>query len=109
FIHVSSIETVIYGLFIIAKLAHYGKQILGPVKRQRHGIIRAFTGMSPHSNQAAMASINHSELITLRDWLRYAVSRFTGANLQYGQGSDNAWDEAVYLLLHSLQLPLDTL
>ena len=56
-----------------------------------------------------MASTNHPELLTLRDWLRYAVSQFNGANLQYGQGSDNAWDEAVYLLLHSLQLPLDTL
>lgn len=49
------------------------------------------------------------ELHTLRDLLRYSVSRFNAAQLSFGHGSDNAWDEAVYLLLHSLHLPLDTL
>ncbi len=49
------------------------------------------------------------ELLTLRDLLRFAVSRFNGANLFFGHGSDNAWDEAAYLLLHSLHLPLDRL
>jgi ribosomal protein L3 glutamine methyltransferase len=49
------------------------------------------------------------ELRTLRDWLRYAVSRFNEAGLCFGHGSDNAWDEAVYLLLHTLHLPLDRL
>lgn len=51
----------------------------------------------------------HSELLTLRDLLRWAITRFRGANLVFGHGSDNAWDEAVYLLLHTLHLPLDTL
>lgn len=51
----------------------------------------------------------HTELITLRDMLRWAVTRFRGANLVFGHGSDNAWDEAAYLLLHTLHLPLDTL
>ena len=50
-----------------------------------------------------------NELHTLRDLLRYAVSRFNAAQLSFGHGSDNAWDEAVYLLLHVLHLPLDTL
>jgi ribosomal protein L3 glutamine methyltransferase len=50
-----------------------------------------------------------SELITVRDHLRYAVSRFTAARLFFGHGSDNAWDEAVYLTLHTLSLPLDRL
>lgn len=49
------------------------------------------------------------ELHTVRDLLRYAVSRFNAAQLSFGHGSDNAWDEAVYLLLHGLHLPLDTL
>jgi len=48
-----------------------------------------------------------SELITIRDYLRYAVSRFNAAQLFFGHGSDNAWDEAVYLTLHTLNLPLD--
>jgi ribosomal protein L3 glutamine methyltransferase len=49
------------------------------------------------------------ELSTLRDLLRFAVSRFNEAQLFFGHGSDNAWDEAAYLLLHSLHLPLDRL
>ncbi|MQY50429.1 50S ribosomal protein L3 N(5)-glutamine methyltransferase [Rhodocyclus gracilis] len=49
------------------------------------------------------------ELCTLRDLLRFTVSRFNEANLFFGHGSDNAWDEAVYLLLHALHLPLDRL
>src|SRR5699024_7547345 len=48
-------------------------------------------------------------LHTLRDLLRYAVSRLREADVHFGQGTDNAWDEAVYLLLHSLHLPLDQL
>ena len=52
---------------------------------------------------------DHPELRTLRDLLRYAISRFEAARLHFGHGSDNAWDEAAYLLLHSLHLPLDTL
>ncbi len=50
-----------------------------------------------------------NELHTLRDWLRYAVSAFNEAQLTFGHGSANAYDEAAYLILHSLHLPLDTL
>ena len=46
---------------------------------------------------------------TPRDLLRYAVSRFNGANLFFGHGSAEAFDEAVYLILHTLKLPLDRL
>lgn len=50
-----------------------------------------------------------AELESLRDWLRYAVSRFNQAELAFGHGTANAYDEAVYLLLHALHLPLDRL
>jgi ribosomal protein L3 glutamine methyltransferase len=49
------------------------------------------------------------ELCTVRDLLRLAVSRFSAAKLSFGHGTDNAYDEAVYLILHTLNLPLDTL
>jgi ribosomal protein L3 glutamine methyltransferase len=49
------------------------------------------------------------ELETVRDWLRYAVSEFNGAGLFFGHGTANAYDEAAYLILHSLHLPLDRL
>ncbi len=48
-------------------------------------------------------------LHSVRDWLRFAVSRFNQAKLFFGHGSNNAYDEAVYLILHTLHLPLDRL
>lgn len=55
-----------------------------------------------------MSTATH-DLETLRDWLRYAVSRFGDAGLAFGHGTTNAYDEAAYLLLHSLHLPVDRL
>ncbi|MFH0934307.1 MAG: 50S ribosomal protein L3 N(5)-glutamine methyltransferase, partial [Pseudomonadota bacterium] len=58
--------------------------------------------------------INHfseasASLKTVRDCLRFAVSRFNEAELFFGHGSENAYDEAAYLILHTLHLPLDRL
>ena len=50
-----------------------------------------------------------AELKTLRDLLRFAVSRFNAAELFFGHGSQSAYDEAAYLILHTLHLPLDRL
>ncbi len=50
-----------------------------------------------------------STFSTVRDLLRYAVTRFTSAQLAFGHGSNNAYDEAAYLILHTLHLPLDLL
>lgn len=56
-----------------------------------------------------MSLSSRHELQSLRDLIRYAVTRLNSADVALGHGSDNAWDEAVYLVLHSLSLPLDTL
>jgi len=50
-----------------------------------------------------------TELLTIRDWLRYAVSRFENSDIFYGHGTDNAYDEAVWLIMSALHLPHDTL
>ena len=46
-----------------------------------------------------------TELRTIGDMLRWGVSRFNDANIYYGHGTDNAWDEAIALVLHALHLP----
>src|SRR5437868_6726877 len=48
-------------------------------------------------------------LRTPRDVLRFAVSRINAASHVFGHGTDNAYDEAAYLILHALHLPLDRL
>jgi ribosomal protein L3 glutamine methyltransferase len=49
------------------------------------------------------------ELATLRDYWRYAISRFNAADLSYGHGTMTAGDDAAFLLLDSLDLPIDAL
>ena len=46
-----------------------------------------------------------TELRTIGDMLRWAVSRFNDAGIYYGHGTDNAWDEAIALVFHALHLP----
>jgi ribosomal protein L3 glutamine methyltransferase len=53
--------------------------------------------------------MNTTLFTTPRDLLRYAVTRFNGAKLFFGHGSAEALDEAAYLILHTLKLPLDKL
>ncbi|CAO3373906.1 50S ribosomal protein L3 N(5)-glutamine methyltransferase [Azospirillum argentinense] len=50
-----------------------------------------------------------TELRTIRDLIRYGVSRFTEADLDYGHGTTNAHDEAVFMVLEGLSLPIDQL
>jgi ribosomal protein L3 glutamine methyltransferase len=47
--------------------------------------------------------------LTPRDWLRYAVGRFLRAGLAFGQGATTALDEAAFLILEGLGLPIDAL
>lgn len=47
------------------------------------------------------------ELTTLRDWVRWGAASFEEANLCFGHGQADAWDEAVCLALHVLHVPLD--
>ncbi len=47
------------------------------------------------------------ELHTVRDFLRYAVSSFSAAKVVHGHGTSSAVDEAAFLILETLHLPVD--
>jgi ribosomal protein L3 glutamine methyltransferase len=47
--------------------------------------------------------------LTPRDWLRYGVGRFLSADLAFGHGATTALDEAAFLILEGLGLPIDML
>jgi ribosomal protein L3 glutamine methyltransferase len=50
-----------------------------------------------------------ADLLTVRDWLRYGTSRFGAAGLVFGHGTTSAQDEAAFLILKTLHLPIDEL
>jgi ribosomal protein L3 glutamine methyltransferase len=58
------------------------------------------------NNTSAIAT---DDLLTIRDWIRYAVSQFEASDVFYGHGTDNGYDEAVWLIMSALHLPMDTL
>lgn len=55
--------------------------------------------------------VEHKELseslTTLRDYIRWASSEFNRQKLTFGHGFSTALDEAVYLVLHAVNLPWD--
>lgn len=63
--------------------------------------------MKTQTSDYFSGAIQH--LHTVRDYLRFAVSRFNQAKLFFGHGSSDAYDEAAYLILHTLHLPLGRL
>ena len=60
--------------------------------------------MQTPSSQSAV-----DDLRTVRDLVRYTLSRFNAADLHYGHGATEPIDDAVFLVLESLRLPIDQL
>lgn len=61
------------------------------------------------SSPSPFAAAAVAELVTIRDFFRFAISRFNAAGLVYGHGTTNALDEAAFIVLEALQLPVDKL
>src|SRR5262245_34705290 len=61
----------------------------------------------PRNDQHADPVNVEDELFTIRDLLRFAVTRMESAGLAYGHGTDAALDEAVFLIGEELRLPHD--
>jgi ribosomal protein L3 glutamine methyltransferase len=53
------------------------------------------------------ASAAASQLSTIRDFLRWALTEFRAAKIVHGHGTTSATDEAAFLILESLRLPVD--
>lgn len=62
------------------------------------------TNLSTEQQQNAIC-----ELHTVNDLVRWASSQFNLADLHFGHGTENAWDEAVSMLMQLLHLPFDML
>jgi len=65
----------------------------------------------PGSQKSKVKNINYidavKELKTIRDMLRFAITQFNAAELYFGHGTDNAWDEAFALIIRALHLPFE--
>jgi len=53
-----------------------------------------------------MPTASKPSLVTLNDFFRLAVRRFKAARLAYGHGTTNAVDEAAFMMLEALRLPI---
>lgn len=60
-----------------------------------------------YSPQSASLIDAQESLRTVRDWVRYAVSRLQAAGASFGHGTDNAYDEAIWLVCWCLHLPIE--
>lgn len=80
-----------------AKPTHHQVAQRPAQKPSRRAVRKQFLGGAKISSPA-----------TIGDYMQWAIRRFDKAGLHFGHGTDNAWDEAVYLILSTLGLPLDS-
>ena len=64
------------------------------------------TELTPEENVEIINFVEVSEqLQTVNDYVRFGASQFNQAELYFGHGTNNAWDEALTLVMHELALP----
>lgn len=66
-------------------------------------------GALPATRALPVLGQARTTLTTIRDLVRWAVTRLQASGAVYGQGTTEAWDEAAWLVLWSLHLPLERL
>jgi ribosomal protein L3 glutamine methyltransferase len=78
--------------------------------KRRSNSVNGTSMSTPQTSLAASIDPDAvAALLTVQDWWRYGTSAFTSAGLVFGHGTDNASDEAAFLILSILRLPVDAL
>lgn len=91
-----------------------------PTEANKSGIVddknsqtrRKSARMSPFAIKGSYMNVPdsiHQELVTVRDWIRWGATQFNKAELFFGHGTDNPWDEAIQLVLWVTRMPWDRL
>ncbi len=57
--------------------------------------------------ETAIAEADLHDLLTIKDFIRWSMSAFQREEIFFGHGTDSAWDEALGLVLHVVDLPID--
>ncbi len=96
-------------LSLMASNVHGQKGRIGCGVTLSRGPARMIRDAMPLTLSKADLRLASSELLTIRDFLRLAVSRFTAAGLVHGHGVTTALDDAAFLILETLHLPVDQL
>lgn len=67
-----------------------------------------FSSKQPENDMPGDWIKDSEQMISIRDFIRWGASRFMEAGLSFSHGMASALDEAAYLVLHALHLPVDT-
>ena len=75
-----------------------------------NAVFKVDMSFTPRKNTSVILSAKAgNDLLTVQDFVRYGVTKFNESGLFYGHGTTSAFDEAAFMVLESLSLPIDSL